>query len=63
MSRINYREALPSQEHAKDLLEQYLAEGKIIEAERPVIEEYDGNLPDDEDGEHLKLWRITILGS
>ncbi|GLS29423.1 hypothetical protein SAMN04488498_11218 [Mesorhizobium albiziae] len=63
MSRTNYKEALPSQAHAEELLEKCLADGEIIEAERAEIEEYEGNLPDDEDGELLKLWRITIVGS
>ena len=63
MSRTNYKEALPSQVHAEVQLGQFLADGEIIEAERPEIEEYEGHLPDQEDGELLKLWRITIVGS
>ena len=63
MSRTNYKEALPSQEHAEELLKQFLDDKEIIEAEQPEIEAYEGNLPDDDDGELLKLWRITIQGS
>jgi hypothetical protein len=63
MSRTNYKEALPSQDHAEVLLGRLLADGEIIEGEKPEIEKYEGTLPNEEDNELLKLWRITIVGS